>query len=391
MTEQPEPETTSPDKGQPEPDPEPEFTDRELITARRQPAYDAVYAYIRSLGDQMPPDAVHRNAIIWRGVAAALDALNVGCCVSSHCVEGDHVLVVDEPTPEPETACAHCGDPGHAWDNCQAYTQAVAQDAVPANPTPAAHAGPCGQHCTHTADAQPALTWAESIASHGSGPTTTVDIDVNIPGEEEPAPLEIPLDDARTLHAMLGDLLAEHDPAPEHCGDSKPHPGHKCMRGGVVFRCPGSQPPAPELRDQVAEALMRWAEGNNAPQYAAMRRPDTVRQNAYGRADAVLAVPAIRALAETRDALRVTEGDRDAAEAELHRLREESPWLRATAEDLAEANAAIERVRALHRPVQYRGRPICVECSGYGGSTCDNGPQPHPCPTITALDPQEPS
>lgn len=60
----------------------------------------------------------------------------------------------------------------------------------------------------------------------------------------------------------------------------------------------GAKPPAPatELREQVAEALMAWAERNNAPQYAAMRRPDTVRQNAYSRADAVLAVPAIQQL-----------------------------------------------------------------------------------------------
>ncbi|MFL4947526.1 hypothetical protein ACJ6WE_09150 [Streptomyces sp. MMS24-I31] len=44
------------------------------------------------------------------------------------------------------------------------------------------------------------------------------------------------------------------------------------------------------LREQIAEALMRWAEGNNDPQYASMRRPEAVRQNAYSRADAVLAV-----------------------------------------------------------------------------------------------------
>lgn len=53
-----------------------------------------------------------------------------------------------------------------------------------------------------------------------------------------------------------------------------------------------------ELREQVAEALMAWAESNNAPQYASMRRPDTVRRNAYSRADAVLRVPAIRDLLE---------------------------------------------------------------------------------------------
>ena len=34
------------------------------------PAHDAVYAYIRDLGDYLPPDPVHRNAIIWRSVEA---------------------------------------------------------------------------------------------------------------------------------------------------------------------------------------------------------------------------------------------------------------------------------------------------------------------------------
>ncbi|MGW0034702.1 hypothetical protein ACWDXD_33415 [Streptomyces sp. NPDC003314] len=49
-----------------------------------------------------------------------------------------------------------------------------------------------------------------------------------------------------------------------------------------------------DLRDEIAEALMAWAERNANPQYATMRRPETVRQNAYGRADAVLAVLAAR-------------------------------------------------------------------------------------------------
>lgn len=39
-------------------------------------AYDAVYAYITQLGDQLPPDEVHRNAMIWRAVEAALNAEN---------------------------------------------------------------------------------------------------------------------------------------------------------------------------------------------------------------------------------------------------------------------------------------------------------------------------
>lgn len=62
----------------------------------RQPAYDAVYEYIRNLGAYLPPDPVHRNAIIWRAVSAALDATPVGRCVSSHCVEGDHILPLGE-------------------------------------------------------------------------------------------------------------------------------------------------------------------------------------------------------------------------------------------------------------------------------------------------------
>ncbi|MFJ8543345.1 hypothetical protein ACIRFH_15265 [Streptomyces sp. NPDC093586] len=58
----------------------------------RQPAYDAVYDYIRHLGQYMPPDPVHRNALIWHAVHAALAETPVGRCVSSHCVESDHIL-----------------------------------------------------------------------------------------------------------------------------------------------------------------------------------------------------------------------------------------------------------------------------------------------------------
>lgn len=47
---------------------------------------------------------------------------------------------------------------------------------------------------------------------------------------------------------------------------------------------------------------MAWAETNNAPQYASMRRPATVVANANSRADAVLAViqPELDRLAEVR-------------------------------------------------------------------------------------------
>ncbi|MFJ1695716.1 hypothetical protein ACIOHC_11280 [Streptomyces sp. NPDC088252] len=56
------------------------------------------------------------------------------------------------------------------------------------------------------------------------------------------------------------------------------------------------------------------------------------------------------------------------------------------------AEAAIERVRAIHRPVDYRHTRICVECSDYGGSSCDKGMREWPCATTEALDqPQQPT
>lgn len=80
----------------PEEPPADDGDDDRPLTAARQPAYDAVYAYIRTLprgaGD------VERNAMIWHAVNAALDAAGVGLCISSHCVERDHILPVDEPT-----------------------------------------------------------------------------------------------------------------------------------------------------------------------------------------------------------------------------------------------------------------------------------------------------
>lgn len=42
--------------------------------ATGNPAYDAVYERIRSLGDHLPPSPAHRNAMIWRAVEAALCA-----------------------------------------------------------------------------------------------------------------------------------------------------------------------------------------------------------------------------------------------------------------------------------------------------------------------------
>lgn len=94
----------------------PEEADTDTPPDARQPAYDAVYAHIRALGDQMPPDPVHRNAMIWQAVHAALTATPVGRCVSSHCVEGDHVLIVEEPHAAADPAPAEDSDQRHTVD-----------------------------------------------------------------------------------------------------------------------------------------------------------------------------------------------------------------------------------------------------------------------------------
>jgi hypothetical protein len=72
-----------------------EDVEHRALAGQRQPGYDAVYAYIRALpGERSRLEDVVRNAQIWRAVEAALDALNVGRCVSSHCVENDHIIPV---------------------------------------------------------------------------------------------------------------------------------------------------------------------------------------------------------------------------------------------------------------------------------------------------------
>lgn len=45
----------------------------------RQPAYDAIYALIRRIGDHVPTSPIHRNALIWRAVETALDAMDQQC------------------------------------------------------------------------------------------------------------------------------------------------------------------------------------------------------------------------------------------------------------------------------------------------------------------------
>ncbi|MFG2679216.1 hypothetical protein [Streptomyces sp. NPDC048392] len=68
------------------------------------------------------------------------------------------------------------------------------------------------------------------------------------------------------------------------------------------------------------------------------------------------------------------------------RLAEQEAETMRQHERAQQAEAAIARVRALHRPADHRGLLICVECSGYDGSGCDNSPCGYEhCPTLRAL------
>lgn len=108
-------------------------------TARRlrhQSPYDAVYAYLRGIGDYLPPDPVHRNAMIWRAVTAALDAprdceataatadVTFGPCIKHEQHKGWHEDMnqaqwTERPkAAEPITAdCERCGGPVE-WIDC---------------------------------------------------------------------------------------------------------------------------------------------------------------------------------------------------------------------------------------------------------------------------------
>ncbi|MFE1321633.1 hypothetical protein [Kitasatospora phosalacinea] len=88
----------------------------------RKPAWDAVFAYIRTLpreGDR--PDVVERNAMIWRGVNAALVAL------------GYPDADTQEAAPERQAACSNCEDIDPA--SCvYCRHQAPEQQAAPVQP-----------------------------------------------------------------------------------------------------------------------------------------------------------------------------------------------------------------------------------------------------------------
>ncbi|MGW0537836.1 hypothetical protein [Streptomyces sp. NPDC003032] len=54
--------------------------------------------------------------------------------------------------------------------------------------------------------------------------------------------------------------------------------------------------------------------------------------------------------------------------------------------DLQRAEAAIERVRTLHRPMDRAGFVICAHCSGWNGVRCLGLLRDYPCDTVAALD-----
>lgn len=70
-------------------------------------------------------------------------------------------------------------------------------------------------------------------------------------------------------------------------------------------------------------------------------------------------------------------------------VRNAARGLRKERDALAEA---AQRVRDLHRAVEYRGAAICAECSAFGGSTTDNAPVAFDqCGTLRALSGNQPA
>ncbi|MEV8124809.1 hypothetical protein AB0P07_11950 [Streptomyces sp. NPDC085944] len=233
----------------------------------RQPAYDAVYGYIRGLDTYLPPDPVHRNAVIWRAVQAALDATHLGRCVSSHCVEADHMVATAE-------------------------------------------------------ESNPATTEPELTAEEDEAERFKADY----------------LSACKTIADMHAAATGRTGEGPER---------------GVV--------------EDVADVRARMlAAEERAENFEG--RAQAYEQRAQYQADRTARLTTDRDRLRTRLAEQETETMRQLQRAE-------------------QAEAAIARVRALHRPADHRGLLICVECSCYDGSSTDNSPCGYEhCPTNAALE-----
>jgi len=102
---------------------------------------------------------------------------------------------------------------------------------------------------TTTPQPAPAYTWAESVASTGIGPTATIEIDIHVPGHTTPIPVEVPLAEARTLHTMLGDVLAEHEPPADERAAHEPTEPWLCDDCGATVPAGQAWCTAPKCPD----------------------------------------------------------------------------------------------------------------------------------------------
>lgn len=103
---------------------------------------------------------------------------------------------------------------------------------------------------------------------------------------------------------------------------------------------------AASLRDDIAEALMCWAEGHNDPKYGPIRRPGTVTQNAYGRADAVLGAIGARL------------GERAAVLREAADFLWNHPRASAIDSDFRAASDVLRRLAAEEQPADDEAAPV---------------------------------
>lgn len=171
---------------------------------------------------------------------------------------------------------------------------------------------------TDTPDTQPqdAYTWAESVASTGTGNAAVIEIDINAPSETEPVPVEVPLADARILHVMLGGAIAEHDGAePQIDG-----PGAGRMLGHIAKKLNVERSLHEEHRRGMALLLDLPAD---ADWLTVTRRTTEVATRLADYENRLSWETNCGEHARLLDVCRETEEERDDAEAALARVRAE--------------------------------------------------------------------
>ncbi len=88
------------------------------MTDPRQPAYDAVFEFIRSQPrDFMPLTVVDRNAMIWRAVHAALDAMGIPKPVGAPAPVATEATEAGSLHELVAAAIYERNNPGHQWAN----------------------------------------------------------------------------------------------------------------------------------------------------------------------------------------------------------------------------------------------------------------------------------